>query len=124
MTRSETNPTHRDPDVRVPHRVRDDVRDVARQQTNPSSTPRISRLDLVGKAAFLGHDPDLVSLAVDQLVTAGDLLRYEYNDREWLTVNNINRIRRWIVCEAQTEEPDQNLIGALNRQLATLKSDQ
>lgn len=111
------------PDVRVPRQIREAIRDVAVERTRPSMPPRISQLDLVGRVSRRTENSELVSRAVDQLVRNMDLLRYSYDDRRWLTPMETERIRRWIAAEAETDQPDRELIGALNQALQEVPAD-
>lgn len=91
--------------------------DVIDERTGEDRPGVISQFDATGRLALCGVSKHVARDVLDNLVATNHLLRWERNDRRWLCRNDPEAIRRAIVFEAERDEPDQRVIGQLNKRL-------
>jgi hypothetical protein len=122
------------PERRIPRKNHERALQAARQATSPPRPPRITRFDLAGRIAAAGVEKAQIGEILDNLTKTGHLFRYDYNlrpedvpddqnPREWYTINEDPWLLDWARLEAQTDDPNKDLIGTLNEQRQTLRAD-
>jgi len=108
--------------------------DVARWVTSPPRPPRTTRLNLFGRIAGAGVEKEQIDDIVRNLTKTDYLWKYDYSlrpeavpddqhARVWYTINEDPWLADWVRLEAQTDEPDTELIAALNKQRQNLRED-
>jgi len=110
---------------------------VAKRVMSQPRPPRTTGLHLSGRIAQrlpAATDKSHVSDILDNLVGTDHLVRIDYNSRPdavpadqqprtWYSIYDDRWLRDWIALEANTDDPDAQLIGELNRLRAQCDSE-
>lgn len=119
-------------EVRIQQADYETAMQVARRETTPPNTPRVTEFHLTGQIAAAGVEKSLIPDLIDTLVSEQHLVRIDYHSRPgevpadqqprtWLAPAEMETLLRWIRCEAASAEPDRMLIGLLNQERDRLR---
>jgi len=108
------------------------VEDICRERTDVAEgmPPRMTRLDLVGRAHRASVPVTEAGECVDNMVATDHLFAWDWDRHEdddrggtHLTLVEETRLREWTKLEAERDDPNQALIGQLNSAIHNLDND-